>query len=297
MGKNKKTSAGSFQYKRYSKTAEVWHRMKKNKAAMAGLVILAVLAFIAIFADVLWDYDTQVIGQNMAERLQGPSASHFFGTDEFGRDIFCRMMYGTRYSLCVGLVSVFIAFAGGLLLGAIAGYYGGIVDDVIMRISDVFNTIPTILMGIVIVSVMGTSLLNLMLAIGITSIPVFVRSTRAAVLTVCSSDYVESAKAVGLTEKEIIFKHVVPNCLSPIIVSVTLHVGRAIISASSLSYLGLGAPAPSPEWGSMLNAGKGFIRNYSYMTLFPGLMILITVVAFNMVGDALRDALDPKLKQ
>lgn len=293
-----KTDTGQTRSKkRRSQAAEIWHRLRKNKGAMVGLAIIAALAFIALTADLWIDYEEQVITQHISERLQWPSTSHFMGTDEYGRDIFFRLLYGARFSLSVGFVAVAIALGIGTTMGAIAGYYGGIVENLIMRFTDIFASVPNILMGIVIVSALGANTFNLMLAVGITSVPQFVRITRASVLTVRNQEYVESARAMGVSEFKIIFTHVLPNCLSPIIVQTTLRIASAIISASSLSFLGLGVPAPSPEWGSMLSSGRNFLRGYGYMTLFPGLAIMITVLAFNMVGDGLRDALDPKLKK
>lgn len=280
-----------------SQAAEVWHQFKKNKGAMLGSAIVLVIVFVALFADFMLDYDTQVIGQNVADRLQWPSSAHWFGTDELGRDIFCRILYGTRFSCSVGLVAVSIGLILGVTLGAVAGYFGGGLEEVIMRSTDILSAVPNMLMAIVIVSVLGQSIWNLMLAVGITSVPQFVRITRAAVLTVRNQEYVEASKAIGLTNRKIIFRHILPNCLSPIIVQATLRVASAIISASSLSFLGLGVPAPSPEWGSLLSGGRKYIRDYSYMTLFPGLAIMITVLALNLMGDGLRDSLDPKLKK
>lgn len=280
-----------------SQAAEVWRQFKRNKGAMAGSVVVLIIVFIALFADVFLDYDTQVIGQNVAERLQWPSARHWFGTDELGRDIFFRILYGTRFSCSVGLVAVAIGLIIGVVLGAVAGYFGGALEEVIMRCTDILSAVPSMLMAIVLVSVLGQSIFNLMLAVGIVSVPQFVRITRASVLTVRNQEYVEASKAIGLTNRKIIFKHILPNCMSPIIVQTTLRVASAIISASSLSFLGLGVPAPSPEWGSLLSGGRKYIRDYSYMTLFPGLAIMITVLALNLMGDGLRDALDPKLKK
>lgn len=280
-----------------SQMAEVWHQFRRNKGAMVGSAVVLLIVFIALFSDVFLDYDTQVVGQNLADRLQWPSANHWFGTDELGRDIFFRVLYGTRFSCSVGLVAVTIGLLLGVTLGAIAGFYGGWIEELIMRSTDILSAVPNMLLAIVIVSVLGQSIWNLMLAVGITSVPEFVRITRAAVLTVRNQEYVEASKAIGLTNRKIIFKHILPNCLSPIIVQATLRVASAIISASSLSFLGLGVPAPSPEWGALLSGGRKYIRDYSYMTLFPGLAIMITVLALNMMGDGLRDSLDPKLKK
>ena len=280
-----------------SQAAEVWRQFRRNKGAVAGSAIVLVIVFIALFADVLLDYDTQVIGQNVADRLQWPNANHWFGTDELGRDIFCRILYGTRFSCSVGLVAVTIGLVIGVTLGAVAGYFGGAIEEIIMRSTDILSAVPNMLMAIVIVSVLGQSIWNLMFAVGITSVPQFVRITRAAVLTVRNQEYVEASKAIGLNNRKIIFRHILPNCLSPIIVQATLRVASAIISASSLSFLGLGVPAPDPDWGALLSGGRKYIRDYAYMTFFPGLAIMITVLALNLMGDGLRDALDPKLKK
>lgn len=292
-----KTVEANVPRKARSQMGEVWHQFRRNKGAMVGSAIVLIIVFVALFADVFLDYDTQVVGQNVAERLQWPSARHWFGTDELGRDIFFRVLYGTRFSCSVGLVAVTIGLVIGVTLGAIAGFYGGTLEEVIMRSTDILGAVPNMLMAIVIVSVLGQSIWNLMLAVGITSVPQFVRITRAAVLTVRNQEYVEASKAIGLSNRRIIFKHILPNCLSPIIVQATLRVASAIISASSLSFLGLGVPAPAPEWGALLSGGRKYIRDYSYMTLFPGLAIMITVLALNMMGDGLRDSLDPKLKK
>ena len=292
-----KTVEANVPRKARSQMGEVWHQFRRKKGAMVGSAIVLIIVFVALFADVFLDYDTQVVGQNVAERLQWPSARHWFGTDELGRDIFFRVLYGTRFSCSVGLVAVTIGLVIGVTLGAIAGFYGGTLEEVIMRSTDILGAVPNMLMAIVIVSVLGQSIWNLMLAVGITSVPQFVRITRAAVLTVRNQEYVEASKAIGLSNRRIIFKHILPNCLSPIIVQATLRVASAIISASSLSFLGLGVPAPSPEWGALLSGGRKYIRDYSYMTLFPGLAIMITVLALNMMGDGLRDSLDPKLKK
>lgn len=287
----------SKRYKKRSQWVEIWRRLKKNKGAMVGMVIVIILALIAIFADVILDYENDVIKQNIPQRMQGPSKEHLLGTDEVGRDVLARLLYGTRFSLSVGLVAVAIALAIGVTLGAIAGYFGGAVEEIIMRATDIFAAVPNILMGIVIVSALGASTVNLMIAVGISSVPQFVRITRAAVLTVRYSEYVEAARAIGMREGRIIFTHIIPNCLSPIIVQTTLRVASAIISASSLSFLGLGVPQPYPEWGSMLSSGRQYIRTNSLLTVFPGLAIMITVLALNLFGDGLRDAMDPKLRR
>lgn len=292
----KETATLKKNYKKRSTMAEVWRNLKKNKGAMLGLVIVLVLVFAALFADVIYDYDTDIIEQHMELRLQGPSAEHICGTDELGRDIFARLVYGTRYSLSVGVLAVIVALLLGVTLGSIAGYVGGTVENVIMRITDMFSSIPSILMATAIVAALGASLFNLMLAIGVSSTPAFVRVSRAAVLSERNREYVESARAIGMPDWKIVILHVLPNSISPIIVQATLRVASAIVSASGLSFLGLGIPAPAPEWGSILSMGRSYIRDYSYMSLFPGLAIMITVLSLNLLGDGLRDAIDPKLK-
>lgn len=276
--------------------AEIWHRLKRNKGAMLGLAFAILLICVALFSGVFLDYDTQVIGQNRVERLQQPSLKHIMGTDEYGRDIFFRVLYGSRYSLSIGVVAVTIALGIGVFMGAVAGYFGGVLEELIMRFTDIFQAIPATIMSIIIVVALGQSTFNLMLAIGLTSVPPFVRITRVAVLTIKDQEFIEASRAIGLRKANIIFNHILPNCISPIIVQATLRVATAILSASTLSFLGLGIPIPSPEWGAMLSSGRRFIRDYSYMTFFPGLAILITVLSLNLLGDGLRDALDPKLK-
>ena len=283
--------------KKRSMAAEIWQRLLRNKMAMLGLAILAILALLAIFADVIADYDTMVVAQNIPERLQGPSAAHWFGTDEFGRDIFARIIHGGRVSLVVGLISVSVSLLAGGSLGAFAGFYGGRVDNVIMRVMDIFLAVPSILLAITIVAALGTNLVNVMLAIGVSGIPTFARIVRAAVMGVKDQEFVESARAIGETNTAIIFREILPNCMAPIIVQSTLSVASAILSTASLSFIGLGVQPPDPQWGAMLSSGRNFLRDAMHITLFPGLAIVVTILALNLLGDGLRDALDPRLKQ
>ena len=275
----------------------IWHQLRKNKGAIMGLVLLVVIIVVALGSPYLFDYETQVIANNIKERMKPPSPEHSFGTDDMGRDIFARVCYGARYSLAVGIIAVMFALVFGVTLGAAAGYIGGVFEDVTMRVCDIFSSIPSVLMAIAVVSALGKSTFNLMLAVGIASTAPFVRVARAAVLTIRGEEYIESARAIGVPEWQIVATHILPNCVSQIIVQATLRVGSAIISAAQLSFLGLGVPAPAPEWGSMLSAGRAYIRDYSYMTLYPGLAIMVTVLSLNLIGDGLRDALDPKLKR
>lgn len=276
---------------------EVWKQFKRNKGAMFGLVVLLILILIAIFADVIWNYETDIIAMQVSDRLAKPSLAHPFGTDNYGRDMLARIGYGTRYSLLLGFSSVLLGVVIGVPMGAVAGYVGGRFDNILMRVVDTFTVIPSMLMTIILVSVLGTSMLNLMIALAISTIPVMTRITRAAVMVTRNNDYIESARAIGAPGWIIVLKHVLPNCFSPILVQATLRVGTSIISAAGLSYIGLGVPIPTPEWGALLSASKSFIINAQHMCLFPGLAIMITVMVINLVGDGLRGALDPKLKQ
>ena len=294
--KNQNTAAGAPVKKR-SQFHEIWRRLKKNKMAMIGLAIVVFLVLISIFADFLFDYNTVVIKQNTSIRLQTPNAEHWLGTDEFGRDILARLVHGSRVSLSVGVVAVSIALLIGGTLGAIAGFYGGVIDNVIMRIMDIFLAVPSLLLSITIVSALGPSIFNLMLAIAISSVPGYARIVRASVLTVKDQEFVEAAKCIGANNFEIISSHILPNCMAPIIVQVSLKVASAILSTSGLSFLGLGVKAPTPEWGAMLSGGRAYLRNAPHLTVFPGIAIIITILSLNLLGDGLRDALDPKLKK
>jgi peptide/nickel transport system permease protein len=282
--------------KKRSQSADVWKRLKKSKAAMIGLAIIVMFVCMAAFAPLIADYDTQVIKMSISERLQAPSGDHFFGTDEYGRDIFYRIVYGTRISLFVGVISVGIALSIGGFLGAIAGYYGGKLDNAIMRVLDVLLAIPAILLAITIVSALGSSILNLMIAVGISNIPGFARVVRASILSVKDQEYIEAARAIGAKDHVIILKHVLPNSMAPIIVYATLKVATAIMATASLSFIGLGVQPPTPEWGSMLASGRQYMRDQMYIVMFPGLAIVMAVLSLNLIGDGLRDALDPKLK-
>ncbi|MBS6216472.1 MAG: ABC transporter permease [Clostridiales bacterium] len=283
--------------KKRSMAADVWMRLCRNKMAMIGLVILLLLVFCALFANQLADYETLVIKQDMSIRLQGPSAQHWLGTDEYGRDILARLIHGSRISLVVGLVSVTISLVIGGLCGALAGYYGGIIDNIIMRVMDVLLAVPSILLAITIVAAFGTSLFNVMVAIGMSSVPGYARIVRAAVLSIKDQEFVESSRSIGTGTLRIILREIIPNCMAPIIVQATLGVASAILSTASLSFIGLGVQQPVPEWGAMLSGGRTYMRDAIHLTVFPGLAIVITVLALNLVGDGLRDALDPRLKQ
>jgi peptide/nickel transport system permease protein len=286
----------SMANKKRSQWAEVWRRLKKNKTAMIGLGILVTLILLALFADVIANYDNVVIKQNLPNRLKGPGNGHILGTDEFGRDIFARLVHGSRVSLQVGVVAVSIAVGIGGTLGAIAGFYGGNLDNVIMRVMDIFLAIPSILLAISIVSALGPNLFNLMLSIGISSVPSYARIVRASVLSIRDQEFVEAARAIGANDFRIITKHIIPNALAPVIVQGTLGVAGAILSTAGLSFIGLGIQPPAPEWGSMLSGGRQFLRYAWHVTAFPGIAIMLTILSLNLLGDGLRDALDPRLK-
>lgn len=254
------------------------------------------IILMAIFADVLYDYETQVIAMDIPNSLKAPCAEYPLGTDEFGRDILARIVHGSRMSLIISFTSVAISLVIGGICGALSGYFGGRIDNLIMRITDILLAIPMTLFAIVIVAALGPSTKNLAIALAASSIPVFARIVRSAVLTVRDVEYIEAARAIGATNGTIILGHVLPNCLSPIIVQVTLRIANAIYNTAALSFLGMGVQAPDPEWGGMLSAGRTFIRDYSYLSVIPGLVIMLTVLALNLLGDGLRDALDPRLK-
>jgi len=290
-GKSEKTAV-----KRNSPAYEIWKRFKKNKAAMLGLAIFSVMVILAVFADVICDYDTQVIAQNVANRLKPPSAAHWFGTDAYGRDIFARVVHGARISIVIGLAATVGSVCISGILGSIAGYYGGRVDNVIMRVLDTFLAIPGELLAMAIVASLGPSMTNLLIAVTIARIPPFTRVIRSSILTVIDQDYIEAAIASGARDSYIIVKHILPNAMGPIIIQATMGVGRMILTAAGMSFIGMGVQPPLPEWGSMLAEGRDFMRYSPYITLFPGLAIILTSLALNLLGDGLRDALDPKLK-
>lgn len=275
--------------------AEFWRRFRKNKSAVAGLLILVLLVGMALFADLIVPY-ARCVEQAGADRLQGPSAAHFFGTDEFGRDLFARVVHGSRYSLFIGVATSLMALAAGAVLGASAGYFGGMVDNVICRIVDVFMCVPPILLSLAVVAALGTSVRNLIVAITISCIPGNVRLIRSVVLTVAEQDYVEVARSYGASNARIIFRYVLSNAMGPIIVNTTMAISDMILSAAGLSFIGMGIQPPSPEWGALLSAAQTYIFTSPYLLVFPGLFIILSSLSFNLVGDGLTDALDPKLK-
>lgn len=272
-----------------------WRRLRRNRAALIGGGIIAFFLILALLADVIAPFDP--MASNFRARHAPPSAEHWLGADALGRDMLSRIIHGARYSLLSGLISVGIAFSIGSLLGLIAGYFRGIVDTIIMRVMDTLLAFPGILLAIAIISVLGRGLTNAMIAVGIYSIPAFARVLRSAVLEKREEEYVQAALASGSNHARIVFRHVLPNALAPVLVLATMRLGSAILAAASLSFVGLGAQPPMPEWGAMLSAGKDVLRTAPHVTLFPGIAILLTVIGFNLFGDGLRDALDPKARR
>lgn len=273
---------------------DAWRSFKKNKLAMVGLGIVVFFILLAIFAPLLAPYNYADV--KLGDKHLSPSSEHWFGTDEFGRDIFSRVLYGARISLWVGFVSVAGSVIVGSALGIIAGYYGKVIDGIISRIFDILLAFPSILLAIAVVSVLGPSLKNALIAIAIINVPIFGRLVRSRVLSVKEEEYISAAKAIGMRDSRILFHHVLPNSMAPIIVQGTLAIATAIIEAAALGFLGLGAQPPTPEWGKMLADSKDFIIQAPWTVIFPGLAIMLTVLGFNLMGDGLRDALDPRMK-
>jgi len=292
--KDTKTATKNYD-KKESRAAEIWRRLRKNVGAMFGLGVILIFATLAICANLIVPEETIAL-QNAAIRLQGPSAEHIFGTDGYGRDIFARVLYGARISLTIGLFTAFFSLIIGGTLGAAAAFYGGKVDNLIMRIMDMFTAIPGTLLALAIVAAIGASMTNLLIAITISSIPGFVRLIRSSVLTVVESDYVEAARACATKDGRIILKHILPNAIGPIIVQTTSSISGMILQASSLSFIGMGVQPPTPEWGSMISESREFMRVAPHMMIFPGACIILAALSFNLIGDGLRDAFDPRLR-
>lgn len=283
--------------KKRSLWIDAWIRMKRNRSSVIAMVLLAFVALVAIFAPFLVDYEKSVIKTDIVNRLKFPVEGKPLGTDELGRDILSRVIYGSRISLSVGVLAIAFSFIIACILGSIAGYYGGIIDDLIMRFMDILMAIPAMLLMITIVSALEPNLFNLIMAISISSIPGTTRLIRVQVLKVKGQEFVEAVKALGASDARIIFQHILPNALSPLISQFTMGIAGGIMSISSLSFLGLGVQPPDPEWGAMLASGRQFIRDVWHVTAFPGIAIVIVVILLTLLGDGLRDALDPKMKR
>jgi peptide/nickel transport system permease protein len=279
---------------------DVMRRLVRHRGAVVGFCLILLFFAAALLAPAVSPYDP--LAQNLDRRLQGPSPAHPLGTDDFGRDMLSRVMYGARISLTVGFLSIGIAVTGGLILGLVAGFYttgrwGRVIDMVIMRTSDILLAFPAVLLAIAIVTAFGPGLRNAMLAIAIIYLPRFIRIVRAAILVEKEQTYIEAGQALGMSHRRLLFRHLLPNVMSPVIVQATLGLAEATIEAAALSFLGLGATPPTPEWGAMLSEGRSYLRLAPWVTFFPGMAIFLIVVSFNLLGDGLRDALDPRLRR
>jgi peptide/nickel transport system permease protein len=278
---------------------EAFYRLRRNPGAIAGFVVLAILVVVAIFAPLIAPDSPRAtnLAALQGTCCPGPSADHWFGLDELGRDELSRIIFGARYSLLIGIVSVSVGFAIGSVLGAVAGFLGGVVDSVIMRITDIWLTIPGFLMAIGIVAMLGRGLTQIMIAIGVINVPLFARLLRGAVLAQRENDFVLAARSVGVPRRVILFSHILPNAISPVIVQGTLALATAIIDAAGLGFLGLGPQDPAtPEWGTMLTNTVRFLQTAPHLAIIPGVAIVITAISINLIGDGLREALDPKLR-
>jgi peptide/nickel transport system permease protein len=274
---------------------DVWKRLRRNRLAMVGMVVVILLLLMAIFADFIAPYSYDAA--DFSARLQFPSKAHLLGTDNFGRDLLSRIIYGSRTSLLVALAALAISLVIGGFFGATAGYFGGKYETIVMRIVDIIMAIPGLLLAVSISSALGSGTMNTAIAISVSGIPSYVRIVRAQFLTIRGQEYVEAARSTGASDMQIIFKQILPNALSPIIVETTLRIAFNILQISSLSFIGLGVQPPTPEWGSIMTAGREYIRDFYPLVTFPGIAIMLTLFGFNLLGDGLRDALDPKLKR
>lgn len=274
---------------------ETIYRFSKNKISLIGLVIVIFIILVMIFGEAISPY-AHGVKQDISNRLQGPSTEHWFGTDNYGRDIFTRVIHGTKYTMVIAIPATFLAQALGIVLGALAAFYSKWLDDVLMRILDVFQAIPGTLLALAIVAALGTSLPNLVIAMMVSRIPGATRSARAVMLSLVGQDHIEAARSYGSRDYQLILRHIIPNALGPMIVDLTISLSAITLQVSSLSYIGLGVQPPTPEWGVLLSEAREYMRIAPYTILFPGLAILLAALAFNLVGDGLRDALDPRLR-
>ena len=301
MKQNRKNAACEVQQRTLAQQS--WLQFRHNRTAMLGLAVLLIL-LVTVVATIVIDfvtdksiYNNYVEKQELANKLMLPCAEHPFGCDEFGRDMMFRILWGKKYSLVIGILAVIFSLLVGGPLGAIAGYYGGKVDNVIMRIMDVFLACPFILLAMAIVTALGTSIPNLLIALGISGLAGYARITRAAVMSVKDQEFIEATRAMGANDFTIITQYIIPNAMAPILVQFTLGIGSSILNVAGLSYIGLGVQPPTPEWGSMLTAAKVYMMDAWHISVIPGLFLIITVIAVNLFGDGLRDALDPKMKR
>ena len=285
-------------YRKKSQFRTIWNRLKKNRLAIFGLVLFTLMLGVVATADLYYSYEQDAVAQNLRLRFKSPGKvpGHPLGTDQYGRDVLARVIYGGRISMFVGLATICVSLSLGSLIGATAAYYGGKVDNILMRIMDVFLAIPNILMAITLVAAFGTSLFNLILAMGLAGTPKMSRIVRSAVLSIIGTDYIEAARACGTSDMRIIFRHILPNAVGPIVVQATIGMATTILGVAGLSFIGLGIEAPLPEWGSMLSEAKSQMMYQPYLMFFPGIAIVLAVLALNLIGDGLRDALDPRMK-
>lgn len=279
--------------KKKSMIVDVWRRLKKNKGAVISLFVIIAIIIVAVFAPFIAPYSYDETGTKGFDK---PSAEHLLGTDKLGRDILSRLIYGARASLLIGIVSVAIAAVLGIIIGAVAGYFGGWLDDLLMRILDIYQSIPMMLLCLVLAAILGPSLKNAIIALAVSSLPQFARMMRASILTVREMEYIEAAKSINGNTWHILKQHIIPNAISPLIVTITMNIGNAILIGAMLSFVGLGVQPPTPEWGTLISDARNYMRQYPTLAIYPGVCIMITVLAFNLLGDGLRDALDPRLK-
>jgi len=278
--------------KKKSRFQIVWRRLKKNKMAMVGLYVIIIMLIISALAPYIAPYDYDA--QDYSAIKQGPNKEHWLGTDEYGRDVLSRLLCGAKYSFEFGIVAVFVGAAIGLLLGSIAGFFGGQIDNIIMRLLDIYQSVPMMVMAIALTSSLGAGMQSAVIAIGISTMPIYARLIRGSLLEIRGMEYIEAATAINASKMRILFKHMIPNAISPVIVTLTMSVGLNVLAGASLSFIGLGAQQPLPEWGAMLSAGRGYMRDYPRLVVLPGILIMILVLSFNLFGDGLRDALDPR---
>jgi len=293
--KNKRPTPEELALGRHSQWGDVWRRLRKNKLSFIAMFVILALILVAVFANFLAPYDYAKI--DVLNKFQRPNGAHWFGTDEVGRDIFSRIIYGARTSLLISLLATVIGLVLGTALGATAGFFGGKYETIVMRCIDVLMAMPSFLLAVSVSAALGTGLVNTAIAISVTAIPAYCRLVRASVISIKGQEYIEAARSCGFGNFRTILRHVLPNSLAPIIVESTLRIGGSILSIASLSFIGLGVQAPAAEWGSMLSAGRAYIRDFWPLSVFPGLAIMLTLFAFNLFGDGLRDSLDPKLRK
>lgn len=282
-------------FEKQSQIKMIFRRFCKNRLALVGLGIILTLITLCLFAEQIAPYDTG-INMNLREKLQGPSMAHPLGTDAFGRDLLSRCLHGGKVSLVIGISASLLSLLLGGTIGLVSAYYGGRVDNVIMRVMDIIAAIPTILLALTILAALGASLQNMIIALAVSRISAFARVVRASVMTITGQEYVEAARVGGVSDMRIMFRHVLPNAMGPLIVQTTMNVASMILNAATLSFLGLGVTAPQPEWGAIINEGKDYLRAAPYLIMFPGFMIILSSLSMNLIGDGIRDAMDPKLK-